>query len=323
MQLRRVHPWIRHAIRVIGTVGALAWIAHRLDGPSLAAAVTALPGWAFLVPVSIVMLNTLNQAIRLRWVLKVLGHELQVRTVLGCLMRGAFVGLTLPSGGGEIAKTALIGRAGPGLGTAISALVVVRITQLPSWIIVLCWGLAVGAYARTPALLVSALCFIAVAMTLLVVVTFAHLPWRDHWPWAGAVERWRDGFKTIRRTPVLLCGLVGLGVLAALLNSTVVWMLLLAADTPISFATVLGLVPAADVLIWLPISISGVGVRESVFALALEPWGILAPSAVAMGSSGGTGELARGAIGCMLMALGEGRSGRAVTVDPEGENRDE
>ena len=323
MQLRRAHPWKRHAIRVIGTVGALAWIAHRLDGPSLAAAVTALPGWAFLVPVSIVMLNTLNQAIRLCWVLKVLGHELHVRTVLSCLMRGAFVGLTLPSGGGEIAKTALIGRAGPGLGSAISALVVVRITQLPSWIIVLCWGLAVGAYARTPALLVSALCFIAVAITLLVVVTFAHLPWRDHWPWAGSVERWRDGFKTIRRTPVLLAGLVGLGVLAAVLNSTVVWMLLLAANTPISFATVLGLVPAADVLIWLPISISGVGVRESVFALALEPWGILAPSAVAIGIVRWTGELARGAIGCMLMALGEGRAGRASMGDPEGESRDE
>ena len=90
-----------------------------------------------------------------------------------------------------------------------------------------------------------------------------------------------------------------------------------------AFATVLGLVPAADVLIWLPISISGVGVRESVFALALEPWGILAPSAVAIGIVRWTGELARGAIGCMLMALGEGRSGRAVTVDPEGENRDE
>ena len=248
MQLSRVHPWLRHAIRVIGTVGALAWIAHRLDGPSLAAAVAALPGWTFLVPVSIVMLNTLNQAIRLRWVLKVLGHELHVRTVLSCLMRGAFVGLTLPSGGGEIAKTALVGRAGPGMGAAISALVVVRITQLPSWILVLCWGVAVGAYARTPVLLVSALGFIAVSMTLLLVVTFARLPWRDHWPWAGAVERWRDGFKTIRRTPVLLAGLVGLGVLAALLNSTVVWMLLLAADTPISFATVLGLVPAADVL---------------------------------------------------------------------------
>ena len=100
-------------------------------------------------------------------------------------------------------------------------------------------------------------------------------------------------------------------------------MLLLAADTPISFATVLGLVPAADVLIWLPISISGVGVRESVFALALEPWGILAPSAVAIGIVRWTGELARGAIGCMLMALGEGRAGRASTGDPEGENRDE
>ena len=85
----------------------------------------------------------------------------------------------------------------------------------------------------------------------------------------------------------------------------------------------LGLVPAADVLIWLPVSVGGVGVRESVFALALEPWGILAPSAVAIGIVRWTGELARGAIGCMLMALGEGRAGLTFNADPKGEVRDE
>ena len=174
MQLSRVHPWLRHAIRVIGTVGALVWIAHRLDGPSLAAAVAALPGWAFLVPVSIVMLNTLNQAIRLRWVLKVLGHELHVRTVLSCLMRGAFVGLTLPSGGGEIAKTASLAELGPAWG---------RPSLRWSWFASLSCldprallGRRRGRLCTHPALLISALCFIAVAMTLLVVVTFAHLP---------------------------------------------------------------------------------------------------------------------------------------------------
>ena len=69
--------------------------------------------------------------------------------------------------------------------------------------------------------------------------------------------------------------------------------------------------------------IGGVGVRESVFALALEPWGILAPSAVAIGIVRWTGELARGAIGCMLMALGEGRAGLTFNADPKGEVRDE
>ena len=252
-----------------------------------------------------------------------LGNRLRVATVLGCLMRGAFVGLTLPSGGGEIAKAALIGRAGPGLRAAVSALVVVRITQLPSWILVLCWGLAVGAYADTPVLLVAALSFISVATSVLVVVGVGRLPWRDEWPGAESVSRWRDGFGTIRQEPRLIAALVGLGILAAVLNSAVVWMLLGAAGTPIPFPTVLGLVPAADVLIWLPISIGGVGVRESVFALALEPWGVLAPSAVAIGIVRWTGELARGVIGCMLMALGEGQAGGAEKADPKGEVRDE
>lgn len=318
-----LRPWTQHAIRLVGTLGALAWIAHRMDAASLVTAVGSFPAWAFLVPATVVVINTINQAIRLRWVLRHLGHDASFRTLLSCLMRGAFVGLTLPSGGGEIAKAALIGRSGPGLRAAVSALVVVRITQLPSWIVVLCWGLAVGAYLATPVLMVAALSFIAVATALLLVVALARLPWRHDWPGSEAVGRWRAGFDTIRREPSLISGLVGLGILAALLNSSAVWVLLMAAGTPLALATVVGLVPAADVLIWLPISISGVGVRESVFALALEPWGILAPSAVAIGIVRWTGELARGAIGCMLMALGEGQAGGTGRENPEGEFRHE
>ena len=323
VQLAWLRPWARHTIRIVGTLGALAWIAHRLDANSLLAAVSALPAWAFLVPASVVLLNTLNQAIRLAWVLRHLGHRVSVRTVLSCLMRGAFVGLTLPAGGGEIAKTALLGRVGPGLRTAVSAVVVVRITQLPSWVLVLCWGLAVGAYAAVPVLMVAAMSFIAIATALLTVVALGRLPWRKGWPWSGTVDRWRHGVSTIRKEPALILSLIGLGILAAVLNSAVVWVLLTASGTPIPFATVLGLIPAADVLIWLPVSVGGVGVRESVFALALEPWGILAPSAVAIGIVRWTGELARGAIGCMLMALGEGRAGLTFNADSKGEVRDE
>lgn len=318
-----LRPWARHTIRLIGTLAALAWIAHRMDVRSLLDAVSAFPPWAFLVPMSIVLVNTLNQSIRLFWVLRRLGHGVSVQTVLSCLMRGSFVGLTLPAGGGEIAKAALIGRSGPGLRAAVSALVVVRITQLPSWVLVLCWGLVVGAYVATPVLMVAAVVFIAIATTTLTVVVVGRLPWKDQWPWSESVTRWRDGFSSIQQDRGLVLSLIGLGILAAILNSAVVWILLGAAGTPIPFGTVLGLIPAADVLIWLPISVGGVGVRESVFALALEPWGIIAPSAVAIGIVRWTGELARGAIGCMLMALGEGRAADAAEVAPKGEFEDE
>ena len=79
---------------------------------------------------------------------------------------------------------------------------------------------------------------------------------------------------------------------------------------PLRISRVLALVPAADVLIWLPISIGGVGVRESAFAMALGPWGVPVASAVAIAITRWTGELARGAIGCMLWVL--------KTQDPQG-----
>ena len=266
--------WIRRAIRVGGTAAALAWIAHRLDGAALVDAIGKFPVWAFFIPTIGVLINTLNQALRTSWVLRCLGHVLPYRVVLGCLMRGAFIGLTLPAGGGEVAKTALIGRAGPGMRAAVSTLIAVRLTQLPSWVLVLCWGLGTSAYTATPVLMVAALSFIGLALALLLIVGLGQLPWRESWPWSDEVNRWRASFHTIRGHSGLLVALVGLGVVAALVNSAIVWALLLAAGTPIPFAIVLGLIPAADVLIWLPISVGGVGVRESVFALALAPWGI-------------------------------------------------
>ena len=316
-------PWIRRAIRIGGTALALAWIAHRLDGAALVDALGQFPAWAFLIPTIGLLINTLNQALRISWVLSRLGHVLPFRVVLSCLMRGAFIGLTLPAGGGEIAKTALIARAGPGMHAAVSTLIAVRLTQLPSWILVLCWGLTISAYTATPVLMVAAVTFSAIATALLLIVGMGQLPWRDTWPWSEEVNRWRSSFRTIKGQGGLLTALVALGVIAALVNSAIVWALLLAVGTPIPFAIVLALIPAADVLIWLPISVGGVGVRESVFALALTPWGVSAPSAVAIGIVRWTGELARGTIGCMLLALGEGRPCAVEGEHPEGEVRDE
>ena len=95
-----------------------------------------------------------------------------------------------------------------------------------------------------------------------------------------------------------------------LLNCAVVWGLLEWFGHPHGFETVLALVPAMDVVIWMPISLAGIGVRESVFAIALVPRGLAMDTAIAIGMIRWTGELARAAIGCMLWLLSAGGPGR-------------
>ena len=94
-----------------------------------------------------------------------------------------------------------------------------------------------------------------------------------------------------------------LGIPSMLIGSGVVFYLVAGFGFPLPFSEVITFVPSADVLIWLPVSVGGVGVRETVFTIALVPRGVPAATAVAIGLVRWTGELARAGIGCMLWLL--------------------
>ncbi len=61
-----------------------------------------------------------------------------------------------------------------------------------------------------------------------------------------------------RVPPGRLLACLGLAVGFALVNTTVVWIILHGYRVPLAWGTVLGLVRAADILIALPITVSGV-----------------------------------------------------------------
>jgi len=279
------------------------WVIQQVEWSVVSAAISALPVWAYAVPAVVICINTVVQSLRLRWVFLALGEDCKLTVLLDCLFRGSFVGLALPSGGNEVAKCALIAASGPGMRKSLSAMASVRVLQLPTWILLLVWGLVSGVLSDAPVLEWAASLFIGAASMVLCVAAVARgsLP---HWvPLKGYLESLQADFEMVRCNGLVMLFVASLGVVLAMLNCSVVWALLVASSTELPFGTVLAFVPAADVLIWLPISISGVGVRESAFAMALVPWGIPVASAVAIGITRWTGELARGAIGCMLWIL--------------------
>jgi len=290
-------------VRLLGTSFALVWVIQQVEWSVVLSAISALPVWAYVIPAGVICVNTVLQSVRLRWVFSALGEECKLTVLLDCLFRGSFVGLALPSGGNEVAKCALIASSGPGMAKSLAAMASVRLLQLPTWIVLLVWGLVSGVLSVAPVLEWAAAVFIGVASMVLVTAALARGSLPEWVPWRTHLERLRADFEVVRSDGPVMLLVASLGAVLAVLNCSVVWALLVAASSELPFQTVLAFVPAADVLIWLPISISGVGVRESAFAMALVPWGVPVASAVAIGITRWTGELARGAIGCMLWIL--------------------
>ena len=90
----------------------------------------------------------------------------------------------------------------------------------------------------------------------------------------------------------------------SLLNCLTVWILLHGYRAPLPYASILGLIPTLDCFIALPITFSGVGVREVTFLEGLSPFGVSAEVALAVGLTRWSGHLFRAVLGGFLFVLG-------------------
>ena len=104
---------------------------------------------------------------------------------------------------------------------------------------------------------------------------------------------------------VLLAGLLAFPF--ALVNGLVVYVLTRAYGLGLAYTDVLALIPAADAVISLPITVSGLGLREGMFVHVLAPYGANEATAVAIGVLRWSGELGRAAVGGVLFLLQGGR----------------
>jgi hypothetical protein len=91
----------------------------------------------------------------------------------------------------------------------------------------------------------------------------------------------------------------------ALINVGVVTLVLAGFGISLPYSDVMALAPAADTVIALPVTINGIGLRESAFEILLEPLNVSAELAVAVALTRWVGELQRAGIGGVLFLIGD------------------
>lgn len=284
-------------LRLLFAVGVLAFVFSRVDPGDAADALAEAPWWAFVVPSVLLLVNSGVHAFRIR----VLLPEPRPRfaPVLRSVLLGNFFGLFLPSGGGEAAKVVALGRSIGNFEVAVAALALSRVLELVPWGLLCLWGGLVILPGRLPEYVPLALGtaggFLFVLLLFPVVARVGrHVPLPAFV--ADRILRVLQ-FRTSRRA-ILTC-LVATAPFA-LINCFVVWAILRAYGVALSYPTVLGLIPTLDVIIALPITVSGIGVREVVFVHGLGAWDVAPAVAIAASLTRWTGELFRSGLGGLL-----------------------
>ena len=305
MKFARVPSRLGHrALRIAVTGGAVWWVLSRVQADQLRQALAATEWHVFAVPVAGIALNTALLTGRLAVLFRAMGIRIVGTRIADILCRSAFVGMALPQGGVDIARGTLFSRTNAGFSRSIAALVALKLTHFPVLAAVLLAGVFSGVL-RDDRLLFGAACAYA-AVAIGVVILAWSAPALPAWVPArvtNALEKGAASARQLREHPVSLAVCMLLAVPMVLVNCAVVWFLLDQFGHPMSFGTVVALVPAMDVVILLPISVAGIGVRESVFAIAFASRGVSMDTAIAIGMIRWVGELTRAGIGCMLWLL--------------------
>lgn len=292
--------------RVSVTAIALGWVLTQVDPAQALAQIRTLPLWIFVVPFLAVMLNALLHGARLSLLMGLAGVEMGVITGLGVALRASFIGLVLPTGGAEVAKVALMTRATGRADAAVAVAVATRLLEFIPWSMLLFWAVVRGLGQESPPLAWTALgmgmaffgavCAGAILARLRLVL-----------PGEGRVARFlNNAAAALRRVGGRPGGLALVTLLAVpfgFLNVFSMWIVLYAFDTGISYPDALMLIPAADVWVSLPITISGVGVREGVVSYVLGLRGIDPSVAVSAALVRWFGELMRAAVGGVWFVL--------------------
>ncbi|MFZ4515683.1 MAG: lysylphosphatidylglycerol synthase transmembrane domain-containing protein [Acidimicrobiia bacterium] len=227
-----------------------------------------------------------------RWqrVLSVFDVHVRVRRLLGISLAGLFVGNVLPSTiGGDVLRVSRCTRDGAAREHALASVIIERLTGfvvLPLFVILgfVMWPAMFTKGSTWVALLVA-----GIALTLLfAILVLAASPrvagrFLHHRDWTRFIGAVHVGIDRMRREP----GETAMVLLAALVfQCTTIATVFFAVHTvgaAVPIAAVVAAAAAVAMVQVLPISLSGLGVREGMFALLLHGLGVPTGKSVAIG----------------------------------------
>ena len=266
------------ALKFFITLGLLIWIGIRVDWNQVAMALASL-GWkGWLLSLAIVSAQNILAAWRWQLILISLGLRLKWWKCLRYFYVGLLLNQTLPASvGGDVARVWLLNRNGYALGTAIHSIILDRIFPILSLLsLILCtayeWAALTGQTGIAEVFIVIALGFLAIlGMLILISNRIVHSVKSN---WIGVLRRLlmviEFFLNNLRHSlPPLLVGILGFCFMSFLVSSISYFM-----NINLSFWTCLVIFPSVFLVMSLPISIAGWGIREGAMVIALGYIGI-------------------------------------------------
>lgn len=294
-----VRRWGLLAVQIGVSIGLLAWIFSRegFRGDLLAVAGAARPGW---LVAGAGVAGVVQGLCLLRWriFLRMAGMPLGWRESVGVYFGGAFGGLFLPGGaGGDLVKIGLMAARGRNATVAALSVVMDRLCGSVSMILtgtgLIVWefrwltqGVAAGALVKGIMIYLGVL---VVVIVLSVGLCAAGLPSRlpVGWPGRARLIELTAVFARFGREWRVTSGAVALSCVMLGLYFLTFYCAARACGVDLPVGRVMAVMPAVDILAGLPVSLGGLGVRESALVLMLgQLAGVVAPVAVMVSLTG-------------------------------------
>jgi glycosyltransferase 2 family protein len=273
------------ALRAAVSAVLIAWLLRRTDfaavGNAFRAADLRFVGFAILL----IPLGYLTSVRRWRLLLRAQGGDAPLPFLVQSLMVGIFFNNLLPSTiGGDAVRAWDTARAGVDRATAVAVVLVDRFVGLLALVLFAAAGLALSGRLAADRQITVWVCAGAAGMGLAAALLFLPSRWlpallsRLGGPFgkvASALFAFQGKGSVLLRAFAWSLALQGLVVLNA-------WLLASALRVPIPFADFLLIVPLGLFLMMLPVSINGIGVRESSYAFFFRAFGVAASLGVAV-----------------------------------------
>jgi glycosyltransferase 2 family protein len=244
----------------------------------------------FALAVLMAMIGIVLSAWRWQRVLLAFGKPVPLRALIGHYFAGQFVGNVLPSTiGGDVLR---ISRSAKNTGSSETAFAAVAVERLSGFLAlpVLClFGFVVDpslldSSTAWVALLVSGIALAALAAILLLA---AHPRiagrFRDHDNWMRFIGATHVGVAALRADPRAALSVLGTAMIYQVSVVLTVGFVILTIGAPVPVGAVIAFVPVVAMAQVVPISLSGLGVREGMFVLLLHPLGIPNGQAIGIG----------------------------------------
>jgi len=263
-------------IRVVIALGAIVYLAHMVPLESVWSTLkTVQLYWIFLI-LLLAELSMLQQALRWRHMMATDGVELpSLSTFFRFTALGSFFNLLLPSGiGGDAVKSVAMGRFTQRMGHSMASTLVARLLGLLALVILFWMGVPFLIHAEA---LSSSWLWLMLLFAFLIVagvwilVRFGN--WFQKVPRLAWISQIGEELIRYRAQKSLLLRSFADSLLIQALILLSHYLMFLSVGAPISISVVLVAFPLVTVATLLPISIYGIGIRES---LALLLYGALA-----------------------------------------------